>query len=159
MTTLLLEATASFNTLRIVQTVIEAELGPLAEIADEMASVARFSIVGATRKPYDQLSPAERRTFQKTQELPFQSSKPGEPPHTRTGKLPKSIVGAVDQQHLVAIAGPTGSAAIASTLEFGGFTTLFGRAYPVAARPFMQPALQTVLGRVLSMFEGMLDNR
>lgn len=159
MTTLLLEASASFDTARIVQTVIEAELGPLTEIANEIASTAALSIVGASRKPYDQLTKSERRAFRITRQLPFQASKPGEPPRTRTGKLPKSISGAVDPTQPAAVAGPTGSATVNQTLEFGGFTSLFGKRYPVAARPFMQPALKQVSGRVLSMFEGMLDQR
>lgn len=159
MTSIVLKASASFDTLRIVQGVIAAELQPLAEIAGELVSTARLSIVSATRKPYDQLSQGEKRQFRITHQLPFQSSKPGEPPHTRTGKLPASIVGAVDQSQPAAVAGPTGRAAFNRTLEYGGYTSLLGRVYPVAARPFMQPALERVSGRVLSMFEGMLNDR
>lgn len=159
MTTILLEATATFDAMRITQTVVDAEEKPLGDIADELVSTARMSIVQATRKPYDQLTPAEKRRFKETGRLPWQSSVPGEPPHTRTGKLPASIVGAVDMSQPAAVAGPTGRAPVNRTLEFGGYTSLFGKVYPVEARPFMEPALNTVSGRVLSMFEGMLENR
>lgn len=159
MTTLLVEATATFDTLRIVQTVIDAEMGPLGQIADDIASTASQSIVGATRKNTSELTPAERRLFNKTRQLPFKASKPGEPPRTRTGRLPKSIIGAIDTSGPAAIAGPTGGSSVPSTLELGGFTSFLGLRYPVKPRPFMQPALEQVSGRVLSMFEGMLNHR
>jgi len=156
-----IEAKATFNAMKILQTVIEAEMQPLADIAEDVADVARFSIVQAPRKSAGQLSRGERKEYRRTGNLPFQSSEPGTPPHTRNGALPKSIVGAVDRSNQLqpaAVAGPTGRATFNQTLEFGGFTSLVGRRYAVKPRPFMQPALEQESGRALAMFEGMLND-
>lgn len=85
-------------------------------------------------------------------------SAPGHPPHTRRGRLPRSILFAADMagDEASAIIGP--SAALmgpaARAHEFGG--QFRGEYYP--ARPFMGPALDKSLDTFAGDFSGSLSD-
>lgn len=73
-------------------------------------------------------------------------SRPGQPPHTHTGRLPRSILYAVDRRGHRAVIGASAVLAgeMAARHEYGG--TYRRRHYP--PRPFMRPALLRLAGRL-----------
>ncbi len=81
---------------------------------------------------------------------PWQASRPGEAPRSITGLLRENITSAIEPDRDVAVIGPellSGGANALEALEHGGNTKLTagkdkGKTIHVAARPFMEPALQ-----------------
>jgi phage gpG-like protein len=71
---------------------------------------------------------------------------PGQPPHTRQGRLKESILYSVDQRRQEAVIGPAASVVgtAGSAHEHGG--RFRGARYP--RRPFMSPVLQNNLNRL-----------
>ena len=132
--------------------------------AKTVQGFARDSITNAPRKSFDQLSPRDQRVFLFRMKfnpehgmplpvLPFVPSKPGEPPRSPTGKLPRSIVFDVDAEAGVAVIGPilfskSSGVPIPSILEFGDGRT--------EARPYMRPALKKASPKFVKLFEDIL---
>jgi hypothetical protein len=83
----------------------------------------------------------------------YAPSKPGTPPNTHTGQLPKSIAFAASDRAGTFVVGPKRSdiAEIGHVHEFGG--KFRGRNYP--ARPFMRPALVKSEAVIRENFRGM----
>ena len=79
-------------------------------------------------------------------------SRPGQPPHSRRGRLPQSIAFAVEDDQLTAFIGPRYSKVnrIGETMEFGGMF----RGRNSAARPFMRPAMERNLDFFVASFGG-----
>jgi hypothetical protein len=136
----------------------------LKRAAEEVQTIARDSIRNAPRKSFDELSPRDQRIYlfrlkynsahgKPLPVLPFVPSKPGEPPRSPTGKLPRSIVFDVDENAGVAVIGPVrfsgkSGVPIPAILEFGNGRTL--------ARPYMRPALKKASPKFVRLFEEIL---
>lgn len=78
-------------------------------------------------------------------------SSPGQPPHSKTKRFPKSILFDVDRRRGVAVVGPLYSRVgpSASEHEKGGFSR--GQKFP--QRAFMQPALDRSQDKIAGFFE------
>lgn len=81
-------------------------------------------------------------------------AKAGSPPHTRRGKLPRSILYYVDRQREEAVIGPAAHLAGKSGKphEHGG--KYRGARYD--ERPFMGPALEAMLDQIPGQFSGLI---
>lgn len=106
---------------------------------DETKTVAEKVSQGTVRA-LQKAAYAIFRTSQESIERSESASKPGTPPHTRAGQLPRAERYDVDKSAEVAVIGPRFSVVgtSAEAHEFGG--EFRGEHYP--ARPFMGPALE-----------------
>lgn len=77
-------------------------------------------------------------------------SQPGQPPHTKTNRLPRSILFHVDRRRQIAVIGPSrDKIGLAGAAHEHG-EVFRGDAYP--ARPYMAPALDKIAPRLPSMW-------
>lgn len=124
--------------------------------ADRLAAKARASIHHSRQLLISELPTKVQSQYKKSHKpLPGVPSKPGQPPNSPTGILPKSIVAATSDH--VALAGPAklskGGYPGGSALEFGRTISIFGREIKIEPRPFMAPALMAVLPTLANDFK------
>lgn len=159
-----------FDRSEVIQRIGRAKARGLSRTGAYVRRRAQSSIRRPRRCLLSELSPERQTIFAQRQRtadrngtpqplLPYASSRPGEPPRTPTGKLPKSILFALDQNDAVVI-GPVlnsgNSVRVPSTLEFGGRETIFGTSVTIEPRPFMEPALEAELNNIPRFFESTL---
>lgn len=135
---------------------------------------ARSSIRPARRKRVAELDDAERLAYFSAVERAkaagrkppkiwyFAHSKPGEPPRSIFGLLREHLYFVYDPATRSVVVGPaklngsTGS--VPAVLEHGGNTTNSrGRSIYIAARPFMQPALEAEVDKFPELFRNALN--
>lgn len=144
---------------------------PLTAMAEAIQQRAKFSIRPSHRKQLSDLPPAQQVIFEKRVKiaqklgkqaplLPFERSQPGQPPFSPSGRLPRSIVFAIESDELMAVVGPIArtkrTPTVWSVLEFGGQSRMNGHPVTIAPRPFMRPALQAEASSFVGLFEGVL---
>ena len=117
----------------------------------DIAKLLRKKHGGAIRT-WSRAAASVRKTAMRSIRRRKGPSSPGSPPHTKTRRLPRSILYDVNKQQEYAIIGPAhhliGLAGAAH--EFGG--RFRGAQFPV--RSFMRPALNLTLPRLPSMWTG-----
>ncbi|MFO1046038.1 MAG: hypothetical protein U0941_30030 [Planctomycetaceae bacterium] len=160
-----------FDRSEVIQRIGRAKAKGLSRAGAYVRRRAQSSIRRPRRCLLSELSPERQGIFAQQQRtadrngtpqplLPYAASRPGEPPRTPTGKLPKTILFALDQAEDAVVIGPVltsgSSVRVPSTLEFGGRETIFGTSVTIEPRPFMQPALEAELHRIPSFFESTL---
>ena len=109
-----------------IQAVMEAIDRPLSHIAAEVEGAAKRSMAGGG-----------------SEHMP---SEPGTPPNVQTGNLRAQITHARTERGSY-IVGPTSMAPYGRTHEYG--------VYPYPDRPFMRPALEMTVQRVMNRFRNL----
>lgn len=164
-----------FDSKKVLRAVKPARRKALQDAAKFVRVSARSSIRKARRKKLSEMSPKERRRYQiavaiakrrgkPKPKAPFASSKPGEPPRSQTGLLRKFLLYAYDIQSESVVIGPAKinrATGAPETLEYGGATIVRRRKgkttrtrVKIAARPFMQPALEAELDNIPEQWRG-----
>lgn len=123
--------------------------------AERIEQRAKQSIVPGRRMLLSELPPKVQAKLKRSHKpLPGVPSRPGDPPHSISGILPRLISSGVDNH--VAVVGPARSGKrgypAAGALEFGRTTTIFGRQITIEPRPFMGPAMMAVLPTLANDF-------
>lgn len=115
--------------------------------AERLAKRAKESIRPSRQLLISELPPHRRKYFRNKQRAPQSHSEPGKPPLTPSGILPRLISTA--QEGPVALVGPRNREGrgfpAGRALEFGRSYSVFGRRVTIEPRPFMAPALVSVL--------------
>lgn len=114
------------------------------------------------------------RRSMRNQPNPNKFSQPGKPPFAKKGQLKKLLFFSYDPQTRSVVVGPEafGEAQAPAALEFGGTVTARRRKrigkpgkpgkpqrVDIAARPFMEPALETSKQNIPDAFAGILAKR
>lgn len=157
-----------FDRQRVIDSLDKAKRSRLAKQGAIVRTFARRSIRPARRKSLADMTENERIAFdvrsriavasgQPKPQLPFASSKPGQPPRNRTGLLRDKILFAYDPQSESVVVGPAllnGGTGAPETLEFGGRND---RGVFVEPRPFMRPAMTASIARYPSVFQDSME--
>jgi hypothetical protein len=157
-----------FDRQRVIDSLSKAKRSRMAKQGATVRTIARRSIRPAKRKKLGDLPESQQQAFlvrarialaagKPKPQLPFASSKPGEPPRNQTGLLKNNILFAYDPDSESVVAGPallnSGDGA-PETLEFGGRND---RGVFIEARPYMRPAMSKSIHTYPSVFKDSME--
>lgn len=135
------------------------------------SDLVRKELRAAERKAFSQAGSYVRavaRNSMRTQSDPKKVSRPGKPPFSKKGQLKNLLFFSYDPQTRSVVVGPEalGKAQAPSALEFGGTVTVRRRKRngrpgkpvrsDIAARPYMEPALEISKSKIPEAFSGIL---
>ena len=141
---------------KVQRRIDRAKIKPLIEQGAYVRKVARSSIKKPGLKKVGDMTPDERRSYERRvvankraglpkPKRPPASSRPGEPPRSQVGTLRKFLFFSFDARSESVVVGPARTAAddqdAPHTLEFGGTAKVGGSRRLIAPRPYMGPAL------------------